>query len=929
MCMEVFVLSSLLFSLLLSAHALVDTGDTVFIGIEPHRQTQTYRAQEQLALSKQVHWQDFLRDNLSWNARFDEQNFTIDRAWGKGIYVGDTPSVSTQSVFHVLHKYNLLSIDPNHLQLRDAGVDSRKNRQYLFWQQRVHLPTPVFNANTQQYEQDIPVWRSGVHARIQDGLLTMFSVQTVPSVDTQQFIVNIGAIEAIQIAIQQGFAPQAFHFHQQAKLVVIPIQQDVEGKTLPDQFRLCWEVRSETFSNPSTHSTPRGKWVAFVDAQTGQLHTVYNEVRFIEGTMLAEHDTRTVDGNFSISPMPRLNLGSNSNRTEIDGTYSFEEDGSELLLELTGRRTIIENQAGAKANWVLLGGEQTWTTTDATQAELDQYIFQNRIYDWAEAWAPHVVTNWPRARVHVNLNEYCNAYFDGDLNFFESGGGCNNTGRIADVAYHEWGHGFHYYNMLSGEYDGTMGEGIGDVIAFLQTNDHIVAPNFQLDGSAIRNVERNLVYPEDIVDEVHHDGLIFAGSVWDWWTALKGEFGEDDAYSIIVPVVVDGLRAGPVLTTVFDEFVFADDDNADLSDGTPHQCSLIDAFALHGLGPNGGNGLLALEHADLGNQTQVAVQFDIEANFIQFAEDCVDAIPEQAIIHYSWDNGISWEEKALDIDITQDSIQGNFPAPVDNTIVQYYLSLEDSQGNVVRIPQDGDRSPFTFYVGPLETIFCSDFEQDDGGFTHSLLSGTQQEGADDWQWGTPNGLGGDPSVAASGVNIWGNDLGGLVNGQQYNGEYQNDKHTALQSPSFTVEGYAQVVLTYDRWLQVEDGFYDQAWITANGEVVWQNHASSQNAGDEHHRDNQWQNHAVLIDVQDQSSLDITWEINSDRGLTMGGWNIDNVCVYGVPVQVDTPVDTEEDSSKKRGCSSVGDVPHTLVYCVLPLYMLYRRRYATV
>ena len=34
--------------------------------------------------------------------------------------------------------------------------------------------------------------------------------------------------------------------------------------------------------------------------------------------------------------------------------------------------------------------------------------------------------------------------------FLSRGGGCNNTGRIADVSYHEWGHGFHYYNLLSG-----------------------------------------------------------------------------------------------------------------------------------------------------------------------------------------------------------------------------------------------------------------------------------------------------------------------------------------------------------------------------------------------------------------------------------------------------------------------------------------------
>ena len=93
-----------------------------------------------------------------------------------------------------------------------------------------------------------------------------------------------------------------------------------------------------------------------------------------------------------------------------------------------------------------------------------------------------------------------------------------------------------------------------------------------------------------------------------------------------------GLRAGPIIPTAFDEFIFADDDNADLSDGTPNQCSLIDAFALHGLGPNGGAGLLSLIHEDLGNQVDGTLS--IEADIVQFAEQCLSATPEEATVHF-------------------------------------------------------------------------------------------------------------------------------------------------------------------------------------------------------------------------------------------------------------------------------------------------------
>ena len=93
--------------------------------------------------------------------------------------------------------------------------------------------------------------------------------------------------------------------------------------------------------------------------------------------------------------------------------------------------------------------------------------------------------------------------------------------------------------------------------------------------------------------------------------------------------------------------------------------------------------------------------------------------------------------------------------------------------------------------------------------------------------------------------------------------------------------HTNLLLQYRRWLNVEDGFYDQARVLANGEEVWTNHATHQAVGDEHHRDKQWAHHAVPITADGTGSLSLAWEIESDRGLSMGGWNVDDVCVYAV------------------------------------------------
>src|SRR6185436_12263376 len=53
---------------------------------------------------------------------------------------------------------------------------------------------------------------------------------------------------------------------------------------------------------------------------------------------------------------------------------------------------------------------------------------------------------WLQSRVTANVNivNSCNAFYSpgvGTVNFYRSGGGCRNTGEIAGVFDHEWGHG--------------------------------------------------------------------------------------------------------------------------------------------------------------------------------------------------------------------------------------------------------------------------------------------------------------------------------------------------------------------------------------------------------------------------------------------------------------------------------------------------------
>ena len=129
-------------------------------------------------------------------------------------------------------------------------------------------------------------------------------------------------------------------------------------------------------------------------------------------------------------------------------------------------------------------------------------------------------------------------------------------------------YGFHYHNLLSGVFDGSVSEGLADSIAFLQTGDAKISPYFYVSGGHIREVSNNRSYPEDIVNEVHIDGLIFAGAVWDLWNILVQDDPEEGT-NTLTHLLVEATSMGPEIATSYEAFLFADDDDGDLSNGIP------------------------------------------------------------------------------------------------------------------------------------------------------------------------------------------------------------------------------------------------------------------------------------------------------------------------------------------------------------------------
>lgn len=828
------------------AHAFAPTTD-VYVGVEPNRVYHT-DWHEQLRLADLPQWRKFIGgEGSGWQARFDERTGDPHRMWGPGIDVGADPAKGVMEL--VLRHPELTGLDPSALRLARVGTVDRIGRTW------VDIDVMFDGA---------PIWRGGITARLEGTKVVMLGVDAYAHTPRVGSAV-VSDTAAIAASIAQGAAPSATHTAESASLVWLP--EEIAGEV---RLRLCWLVRSET-------QVPRGNWVSFVDASSGELVAEYNEVRFANGTVTGEHEIRTVGDEVITSPLPLAHVidGTESVYADVDGHFETTGIGSSLTTDLMGAYAHVDNAAGDEGQLQFAGPEAIWTEQSATQAEIHSYIFVHDVRAWGLAVAPEVDMSRDLLVVHVNMNQTCNAYYDGKLNFFKAGGGCNNSGRIADVVYHEWGHGFHYYSLQAGTWDGSLSEGAADVVAMLQTGDHVVAPGFMSNGDPIRDLESHRVYPEDYVDEAaggdpHENGLIFAGAMWDLRQILNAADGVDASTVATTKIFTGLLKGGPTVEQSYDEAVFADDDNGNLADNTPNYCSLLQAFAPHGLGPNGSGGpVRALVEPT--TTARSGLDIPIDPSVFNVAPDCFDWAPTTAAVSYRV-NGGDWQSADLAVDA--ESATGAIPQQPEGSFIEYYVTFGNAAGEEIHAPTGAAIDPFSFYVGDVVPVYSEDFEAGDGGYTHELVSGKDSLGADDWQWGVPMGAANDPTVAFSGTHVWGNDLGD----GDYNGEYQNQIENRLSSPPISTGHYTGVYLTYRRWLGVEDALYDHATITADGADVWENWGST--GGTDTTQDSQWSAQAIdLAGAADDGSVVLSWSLASDQGATFGGWTIDDVQLF--------------------------------------------------
>jgi hypothetical protein len=250
------------------------------------------------------------------------------------------------------------------------------------------------------------------------------------------------------------------------------------------------------------------RWELMVDAHTGAVLAMQDQNQYAErqivGGVYPLTDTEVCGtpqkcGRMQIRwPMPFADTGfaapsafANSAgvydypgglaETRLSGRFVRMADGCSTFPLGTG---ISESAANGAIDMGGVNGEhdcEGGISDGNTAAARSTYYEANRIAEIARGFLPS--NAWVQSLLGANTNQQinfaasCNAFWNGaTVNFYASGGGCRNTGEIAAVVDHEWGHGLDD-NDANGILSNSS-EGYADIAAIYRTQDSCVGHGF-------------------------------------------------------------------------------------------------------------------------------------------------------------------------------------------------------------------------------------------------------------------------------------------------------------------------------------------------------------------------------------------------------------------------------------------------------------------
>ncbi len=336
----------------------------------------------------------------------------------------------------------------------------------------------------------------------------------------------------------------------------------------------------------------------------------------------------------------------------------------------------------------------------AASGRLDErtiYVHAHRIHDYARDRFDFRGLDAPMPAV-AGEPGLANAFWDGEgIHFGDGGGSFYNLGLFADVIYHEYTHGitdvmYRPFGGLDGSQGGAIHEGLSDYFACTLTDEPLVGENLfrNAPGSVLRNLDNALVWPADARGEVHADGEIFAGALWN----LRQSVGN----AVSDPLVHFARTFGPRTFDAYANAVLLEDDllfgDGQAGNGSPHRSAILAAFARHGIGP-GTSAARQLVHAPLPDTEAIGAGRIVRAGF----EGHLSSLADSLVLAYSTGGAYTFTGMRHEPD---GDFSGEIPGPVlaAGTTVRYYVRTTPRRGTpAATLPPGAPSSTYSFHVG--------------------------------------------------------------------------------------------------------------------------------------------------------------------------------------------------------------------------------------
>jgi len=385
-----------------------------------------------------------------------------------------------------------------------------------------------------------------------------------------------------------------------------------------------------------------------------------------------------------------------------------------------------------------------WNDLVSHAAERDAFYHVNVARNYLRRLDTNLKALDKPIRVNVNLFGDCNASYDADsdrLNFLMGFDDCTNSAENPSIIYHEYGHRVAAARYANGPNGGLRNSALSEAFAdlncsFLRDDPAIGLGFFKKDKTRmLRTCANTKSFPKDINPDPHETGEIITGAFWDLRNAIghdvaeqlfhKMEWLNPDAPDITTTDIIQSV----FLNTLTDVLLVDDDDN-DLSNGTPHSSAIIKAFAAHGIGLTSYIKLTSPPVTDR-DTTSAGYPLTLRADYLGPIGD-VDTTSLK--VSYSTDDGKHYTSIAMQ-KASDSTYAATLPKVAAGNILSYYFSAALNVDSSSRITWPSPATPLSFTVGYSRTYF--DPCETDRGWSLYQPSDYARSGL--WTRGKPSG----------------------------------------------------------------------------------------------------------------------------------------------------------------------------------------------